>query len=92
MIVTYRHKGLELYARKGDRSKLPQAQIARIRLILTRLDAAANAVEMNQPGYHFHALSGDLKGFHSVRVTGNYRIIFRFEEGNVYDVDYVDYH
>lgn len=92
MIVTYRHKGLELYARKGDRSKLPQAQIARIRLILTRLDAAANAAEMNQPGYHFHALSGDLCGFHSVRVTGNYRIIFRFENGNVYDVDYLDYH
>lgn len=47
---------------------------------------------MNQPGYYFHALTCDLRGFYSVRVTGNYRIVFRFEEGNVYDVDYVDYH
>lgn len=92
MIVTYRHKGLELYAHKGDRSKLPQAHLARIRLILTRLDAASNAVEMNQPGYYFHALTGDLRGLYSVKVTGNYRIVFRFEAGNVYDVDYVDYH
>lgn len=82
MIVTYRHKGLELYARKGDRSKLPQAHLPRIRMILT----------MNQPGYHYHALAGDLKGFHSVRVSGNNRIIFRFEDGNVHDVDYLDYH
>jgi len=92
VIVTYRHKGLELYARKGDRSKLPQAHLARVRLILTRLDAAENAIEMNQPGYHFHALTGDLKGYHSVRVSGNYRIIFRFEGGNAFDVDCVDYH
>jgi proteic killer suppression protein len=92
MIVTYRHKGLELYARKGDRSKLPQAHLARIRMILTRLDAATNAVEMNQPGYYFHALTGGLKDFYSVRVSGNYRITFRFGDGDVHDVDYVDYH
>jgi proteic killer suppression protein len=92
MIVTYRHKGLELYARKGDRSKLPQAHLARIRMILTRLDAATNAVEMNQPGYYFHALTGGLKDFYSVRVSGNYRITFRFGDGGVHDVDYVNYH
>lgn len=62
------HKGLELYARKGDRSKLPQQHLTRIRLILTRLDAITAPVEMNQPGYHFHASSGDLNGFYSVNV------------------------
>ena len=92
MIVSYRHKGLELYATKGDRSKLQQNHIARIRLILTRLDAAQSPEEMNQPGYGFHALKGRLKGYYAVKVSGNWRIIFRFEGKNAVDVDYLDYH
>ncbi len=92
MIKSFRHKGLQLYAEKGDRSKLQQSHIIRIRLILTRLDAANMPENMNETGYHFHALKGDLKGFYSVRVSGNWRIIFRFENGNAYDVDYIDYH
>jgi proteic killer suppression protein len=47
---------------------------------------------MNQAGYCFRALKGDLKGFYSVRVSGNWRIIFRFEGENAVDVDYIDYH
>ncbi|WAC15434.1 type II toxin-antitoxin system RelE/ParE family toxin [Dyadobacter pollutisoli] len=46
---------------------------------MTRLEATKNPVELNQPGYHFHQLTGDLKGFFAVKVSGNYRIIFRFE-------------
>lgn len=92
MIISYRHKGLELYATKGDRSKLQQSHVSKIRLILTRLDAAKAAEQMNQAGYYFHALKGDLKGFYSVRVSGNWRIIFRFEGENAADVDYIDYH
>jgi proteic killer suppression protein len=92
MIVNYRHKGLELYASKGDRSKLHQQHVQKIKTILTRLDAATRVQEMDQPGYKFHSLSGDLQGFYSVKVSGNYRIIFRFEGENAYDVDYIDYH
>ncbi len=44
------------------------------------------------PGYKLHSLSGDLKGYWSLTVTGNYRIVFRFEDENTYDIDYVDYH
>jgi toxin HigB-1 len=47
---------------------------------------------MNIIGYGFHKLVGDLKGFYSVKVTGNWRIIFRFEDGNAFDVDHMDYH
>ena len=43
-------------------------------------------------GSRLHPLSGNLKGFYAVNVSGNWRIIFRFEDGNVHDVDYVDYH
>ena len=92
MIVNYRHKGLEIYALKGDRSKLQQNHVTKIRLILTRLNAANSPEQMNEPGYYFHALKGDLQGFYSVRVSGNWRIVFRFEGENAADVDYVDYH
>lgn len=47
---------------------------------------------MNQPGYNFHPLKGDLIGFYAVNVSGNWRIVFRFEGENAADVDYVDYH
>mgnify|MGYP001058385894 CR=1 FL=1 len=92
MIVGFKHKGLKQYYERGNSSRLPAQQVAKIRLILTRLDAASTPQQMNVPGYRFHALSGDLKGFYSVRVTGNYRIIFRFEGENATDVDYTDYH
>lgn len=92
MIISYQHKGLESFATKGDRSKIQQAHVAKIRLILTRLYAANSPEQMNQPGYNFHALKGDLKGFYAVKVSGNWRIIFRFEGENATDVDYIDYH
>ena len=92
MIESYRHKGLELYAEKGDRSKLQQHLVQKIKMILTRLDAATTPQEMNQPGYNFHSLPGELKDFYAVKVSGNYRIIFRFEGENACDVDLLDYH
>ncbi|MGB3777530.1 MAG: type II toxin-antitoxin system RelE/ParE family toxin [Tunicatimonas sp.] len=61
---------------------MPAKQLAKIRLILTRLDASEKPEQMNVPGYRLHALSGDLDGFYSVRLTGNYRIIFQFNNGN----------
>jgi proteic killer suppression protein len=47
---------------------------------------------MGLPGYRLHPLSGDLKGFWSVTVNGNWRVIFRFEDGQVRDVRLIDYH
>jgi proteic killer suppression protein len=47
---------------------------------------------MGLPGLHLHALKGDLSGYWSVSVSGNWRIIFRFEGIDAVDVDYVDYH
>lgn len=66
--------------------------VAKIRLILTRLDAAKVAEDMNVPGYGLHALSGDLKDFWSVKVDKNWRIIFQFTSEEAHLVDYVDYH
>ena len=64
----------------------------RLRLILARLDASAEPEDMNLPGLGLHPLKGSFKGFWSVSISGNWRVIFRFENGNAADVDYLDYH
>lgn len=91
MIKSIKHKGLKRFWTEGDASKLSAAQLERIENILDVLDGVEKKDDMNLPGYHMHELKGDLKNFYSVRVTGNYRIIYRFEDGHVYDVDYTDY-
>jgi proteic killer suppression protein len=60
--------------------------------ILDRLDAAAIINDMNYPGSFLHPLKGNLKGYWAVKVSGNWRIIFQFKNGNAYMVDYMDYH
>ena len=92
MIKSIKHKGLKRFWEKEDRSKLPASQLSRIQKLLLSLNAATTEEDMNLPGYHMHELKGDLKGYFSVRVTGNYRIVYRFEDEHVYDVDYIDYH
>lgn len=92
MIVSFKHKGLKLFYEKGDASKLQAQHVGKIRLILTRLDAARTPEELNVPGYGLHQLKGDLKAFWSVKVDTNYRIIFKIENENTQDVDYIDYH
>jgi len=92
MIVSIRHKGLRLYFEKGDTSKLQQQHLGKIRLILTRLQAAKAIGDMNVPGYGLHQLTGDFKGFWAVKVDKNFRIIFQFIDEDVHEVDYLDYH
>jgi toxin HigB-1 len=64
----------------------------KLRRILARLDASRTAADMDLPGYRLHPLKGALAGFYAVTVNGNWRVVFRFEEGNATDVDYIDYH
>ena len=92
MIMSISHKGLKLLWVKNDASKLKPDQVKKIRNILTLLNNAARIDDLNYPGANLHPLKGTLKGYWSVTVTGIYRIIFHFEEGNAYLLDYVDYH
>lgn len=93
MIKSFAHKGLRLLWERNNPSKLPSAQIAKLTRILTVLNTAKTLDPIRAiPGYRLHSLSGKMDGTWSVWVTGNYRILFRFEEGDVYDIDYVDYH
>ena len=64
----------------------------KLRRILARLHAARTVSDMDLPGYRLHPLKGELKGMHAVSVQGNWRVVFRFEDGEARDVDYLDYH
>jgi proteic killer suppression protein len=92
VIRGFRHKGLERYFSKSDRSGIAARQAARILRLLDRLDAAAKPGDMDLPGYRFHGLKGDRKGTYAVSVSGNWRITFRFVDGDVIDVNLEDYH
>jgi len=75
-----------------DRRRLSAALVDKIKRVLARLDEATEIKHMALPGFGLHPLKGDLKGFWSVTVRANWRITFRFEKSNAYDVDLVDYH
>ena len=92
MINGFQHKGLRLFFENDDPSKLPAHHIEKIRRILYKLDEATTVEDMNVIGWALHPLSGNYKGFWSVKVNGNYRIIFKFAESTADDVDYLDYH
>lgn len=92
MILGFRHKGLRRLYESGDRRRLQAHQVGGIKLILAHLEVASRPAQMDLPGLQLHALKGDLAGFWSVSVSGNWRIIFRFEGGHVCDVDLLDYH
>jgi proteic killer suppression protein len=66
--------------------------VERIRTILSFLEVAGGVEDMNQPTFRLHALKGTLNGYWAVTVRANWRITFRFEDGDVFDVDFVDYH
>lgn len=92
MIVSIQHKGLRLFFEQDDASKLQPHHVEKIRRILYKLDEAQAIDDMNVVGWALHPLSGNYKGYWSVKVNGNYRIIFRFQDGQAHDVDYLDYH
>lgn len=92
MIRTLRHRGLKRLYERGNIGKVRTDQAERIKLALADLDEASTPSDLDLPGYRLHPLKGVLKGFWSISVSANWRIVFRFEEGDAYDVDLVDYH
>ncbi|MGO9272676.1 MAG: type II toxin-antitoxin system RelE/ParE family toxin [Terriglobia bacterium] len=92
-IRSIRHRGLRGLYESGEGRGLPAAMVRKIADILLAIDEAAQPQDVGLfPGWRLHPLRGDLKGFWSVTVTGNWRVIFRFENGDAFDVDLVDYH
>jgi proteic killer suppression protein len=92
MIKSFHHRGLKRLFERGDRSGIRPDMLDAVEDILGRLNVAATPQAMNLPGYRLHALKGDLTGFWSVSVRANWRIMFRFDGTDVYDVELIDYH
>ena len=92
MIGSWRHRGLKRLFEDGDKSRFGADVIERIENILSVLDAAEKPEDLDLPGYRLHKLKGDLKGYWAVTVRANWRIVFRFSDGDAVDVDFLDYH
>jgi proteic killer suppression protein len=92
MIRSFKHRGLKRLYERGERSGLRPDLIATIEDVLGRLDEADTPQAMNLPGYRLHPLKGEWKGYWSVVVRANWRIIFRFQGTDVFDVELIDYH
>jgi proteic killer suppression protein len=92
MIRSFKHKGLERFFLKGTKSGIQAKHASRLRLILGRLNASLDPQDMNLPGLYLHQLSGEREGIWSVRVSGNWRVTFRFIERDAEIVNYEDYH
>jgi proteic killer suppression protein len=92
MIRRFRHRGLKRLYERDDRSGVNAAHVGRLERILTLLDVAQRPADIDLPGYRLHPLKGERKGEWSVSVSGNWRVTFRFDEGDVTDLNYEDYH
>ena len=92
MIRSFKHRGLKRLYEQGDRSGIRSDLLATVERILTVLDSAGAPHALDLPRYHLHPLKGDLKGWWSVTVRANWRIVFRFERTDAFDVQLIDYH
>ena len=92
MIRSFKHKGLERYYSRGSTAGIQSVHQNKLRLILGRLNAATTPKDMDLPGLVLHPLQGRQRGRWSVRVSGNWRVTFKFEGQDASDVNYEDYH
>lgn len=91
-IKSFRHKRLEEFFLTGSKRGIRPEHAARLAEALDQLDLAAHVNDMAYPGSYLHPLKGELDGYWSVRISGNWRVIFRFTDGDAHVVAYVDYH
>jgi proteic killer suppression protein len=92
MIKSWKHKGLKQFYLTSDKTGINPSHAKRLTIILQLLDAAEEPEALNLPGFYFHQLKGNYKGYYSVRVSGNWRVIFQFYGKNAHLIDYLDYH
>lgn len=92
MIESFKHKGLKRFYETGSTGGIQSKHKKKLRLQLAALDTAKIIEDMDLPGFRLHPLKGNRKGLWAIDVSGNWRIVFRFEDGNACVVDYEDYH
>lgn len=92
MIKTFKHKGLKVFFETGIAKGIRPDQKQKLRIRLAALDTATCIEDMDIPGFRLHALKGSKKGLWAIDVNKNWRVVFQFQDGNAYVVDYEDYH
>ncbi len=92
MIQSFAHKGLGRLYYTGSKSGIQAKHAERLRLILSNLDQAEGPEDMDLPGLALHELKGKRRGVWALKVSGNWRVTFRFVGSNAEKVNYEDYH
>lgn len=92
MIKSFKHRGLERFFTQGTKSGIQTEHADRLDVRLQALHTAFSIDDMDIPGWRLHPLKGDRKGLWAINVTGNWRVVFKFEDGHAYVVNYEDYH
>ena len=92
MIKSFKHKGLRKFYESGSKKGVQAQHSSKLRMQLAALDSALAIEDLDIPGYRLHELRGNRKGIWSISVSGNWRTTFEFTDGNVYIVNYEDYH
>jgi len=92
MIKTFKNKDLEDFFYEGKARGISNSLVKRVRARLEAVDAGAIIDDIRLPGYGLHELKGNRKGTWSIKVSGNWRITFQFQDSDAYDVDIEDYH
>ena len=92
MILIIKHKGLRAFWEKGDARKINPDLQQRLDRIMNALVLAQTPTDVDFPGWRLHPLTGEFKGYYSVSISGNWRIVFRFDRNNATDINLIDYH
>ena len=92
MIRRFQHRGLKILYDKDDHRGVSAEHVEKTARVLARLDVVTRPEQLSLPGLGLRRLEGDLAGYWSVALRGDWRIIFRFDQGNTTDVDLVEYH
>jgi proteic killer suppression protein len=92
MIRSFKHRGLQRFYETGSKAGIQPSHAMRLEMLLTALDNAKRVESMAAPGWGLHALRGNLSGHWALKVNGNWRLTFTFENGDAEVVDYQDYH
>jgi proteic killer suppression protein len=92
VIRSFRHRGLKQFYESGDPSRINAALRGKVQRLLSALDAAESPRALDIPGFRLHPLKGGREGFWSMAVSGNWRVISHFEDGDAFDTGLLDYH
>lgn len=92
MIIKFKHKGLKQLFEVGRQVGVNPKYVKRLKQILALLETTETIEDMDLPGIGLHELRGERKGTWAVKVSGNWRLTFKFHDGDIIDLNYEDYH